>query len=79
MRKLIVFVLAFLAFSTIQAQENKKKEAIKSVIDSFFEGLHYGDSSKIRTTIHKDLKIHNFIKKIKAEKDNPKPINLEYL
>ena len=57
MRKLIVFVLVFLALSTIQAQENEKKEAIKNVIDSFFEGLHYGDSSKIRTTIHKDLKI----------------------
>ena len=57
MRKLMVFVLAFLALSTIQAQENEKKEAIKNVIDSFFEGLHYGDSSKIRTTIHKDLKI----------------------
>ena len=57
MRKLMVFVLAFLALSSIQAQENEKKEAIKNVIDSFFEGLHYGDSSKIRTTIHKDLKI----------------------
>ena len=57
MKKLIVFVLAFLALTAIHAQENRKEEAIKNVIDSFFEGLHYGDSSKIRTTIHKDLKI----------------------
>lgn len=57
MKKLIVFVLAFLASTEIHAQENRKEEAIKNVIDSFFEGLHYGDSSKIRTTIHKDLKI----------------------
>jgi hypothetical protein len=57
MKKLIVFVLAFLALTEIHAQENRKEEAIKNVIDSFFEGLHYGDSSKIRTTIHKDLKI----------------------
>ena len=57
MKKLIVFVLAFLALTEIHAQENRKEEAIKNIIDSFFEGLHYGDSSKIRTTIHKDLKI----------------------
>ena len=54
-----------------------KLNIYKGDIDSYtFFKDHY--KIKIRAT-NKDLKIHNFIKKIKAEKDNQKPINLEYL
>ena len=52
----ILFVL-FLSTLAINAQQNKEENRIKKVIETFFEGLHKGDSTIMKTTLHKDIKI----------------------
>ncbi|WP_439128581.1 nuclear transport factor 2 family protein [Polaribacter sp.] len=52
------FLLFFcLLITNINAQENNDKKAIKKVISTFFKGLHQGDSTIMRATLHKDIKI----------------------
>lgn len=46
-----------LCFSISNAQELTQEQQIKNVINAFFDGLHQGDSAKISSTLHKDLKI----------------------
>jgi hypothetical protein len=41
----------------MSAQEDTEKQAIKKVIETFFEGLHKGDSTIMETTLHKEIKI----------------------
>lgn len=57
MRKILIVTAILLMVSQQNAQDKAQETQIKNVIETFFEGLHYGDSAKIRTTIHKDLKI----------------------
>lgn len=57
MRKILIVTAILLMVSQQNAQDKSQETQIKNVIETFFEGLHYGDSAKIRTTIHKDLKI----------------------
>ncbi|QTD39325.1 nuclear transport factor 2 family protein [Polaribacter batillariae] len=57
MLRIITFLVIFIFSATTFAQENKDKIAIKSVIDTFFEGLHKGDSTLIKSTLHKEVKI----------------------
>ncbi|MFY9242307.1 MAG: nuclear transport factor 2 family protein [Polaribacter sp.] len=57
MTKFIVFLVLLLFSSTIMAQEKEEEIAIKKVIEVFFEGLHKGDSTLMKTTLHKDIKI----------------------
>lgn len=49
----ILFIFSFYGFS----QENNQELKIKKVIDTFFEGLHKGDSSIVSKTLHKNVKI----------------------
>ncbi|QOD59821.1 nuclear transport factor 2 family protein [Polaribacter haliotis] len=54
----IVTLLIIITFSTtISGQKNKEEIAIKSVIDTFFEGLHKGDSTLMKSTLHREVKI----------------------
>ena len=58
MPKIILFLIALVLSTTIKAQVTKSEESeIRSVIGTFFEGLHKGDSTIIKKTIHKDIKI----------------------
>ena len=57
MPRIIVLLIAFVFSVTIVAQEKTEEEAIKKTIETFFEGLHKGDSTIMKTTLHKDIKI----------------------
>ena len=41
----------------VSSQEKSNKALIKQTIDTFFEGLHKGDSTIIASTLHKTVKI----------------------
>lgn len=57
MQKIIPVLLLFISSFIVSAQEKEEKKAIKTVIATFFEGLHKGDSSIVKPTLHKDIKI----------------------
>jgi hypothetical protein len=42
---------------SVSAQEKTEKQAIKKVIETFFEGLHKGDSTIMKSTLHDQIKI----------------------
>ena len=51
-------IMGFLFFAiSVVAQETADEVAIKKVIATFFEGLHKGDSSILKKTLHTSLKI----------------------
>lgn len=52
-----IFLLLFTASTMAIAQQDNEKQAIKKVIETFFEGLHKGDSAIMATTLHKEIKI----------------------
>lgn len=61
----IISLLLTLVFTlTTIAQKNKEEYhtktehlKVKKVIETFFEGLHKGDSTILKSTLHKDVKI----------------------
>lgn len=54
----IITVLIAVVFSVgISAQNQSEEKAIKKVISTFFDGLHQGDSTLMKSTLHQDLKI----------------------
>lgn len=54
----IITVLGVFIFSiTITAQEKDEEKKIKKVIETFFEGLHKGDSTIMKSTLYKEVKI----------------------
>jgi hypothetical protein len=56
-----VFILLFFGFSTgVFAQEEK---AIKQSILTFFEGLQTGDTIKIQTVCHNEMKLQSIMEK----------------
>lgn len=57
MIKKVVFLLLFIISIAISAQENTEEKTVKKVINTFFEGLHNGNSVLMETTLHKDIKI----------------------
>jgi hypothetical protein len=57
MPKIFIFVLTLVLSFSISAQEKKEEKAIKKVIETFFDGLHKGDSTVMKSTLHKDIKI----------------------
>ncbi len=52
-----VFVILVLGSNVIFAQKKSEEIAIKNVIHTFFEGLHKGDSTVMKKTLHKNIKI----------------------
>ncbi len=63
----IVFLFLLFNFS-INAQINIQENAVKKVITTFFEGLHNGDSTLIKKTIHSEIKIQTTFTNKKGEK-----------
>ena len=57
MTRIITFLLLFIAVNTVTAQQESENQAIKKVIETFFEGLHKGDSTIMKATLHKEIKI----------------------
>ena len=57
MQKFITYLVALIFSVTITAQEKSEEKKIKRVIDTFFEGLHKGDSTIIKNTLHAQIKI----------------------
>lgn len=57
MQKSILFVIVLVISFSLNAQENKVKSDIKLVVDTFFKGLHKGDSTLMASTLHKNIKI----------------------
>ncbi|MCL7752568.1 nuclear transport factor 2 family protein [Polaribacter sp. Z022] len=57
MLRIITFVIAVIFSITISAQKKTEEKAIQSVIETFFKGLHNGDSAVIGSTLHKNIKI----------------------
>lgn len=57
MIRIITFVIAVIFSITISAQKKTEEKAIQSVIETFFKGLHNGDSAVIGSTLHKNIKI----------------------
>lgn len=57
MQKIIPVLLLFISSFVISAQEKEEEKAIKNVIETFFEGLHKGDSVIVASTLHKTIKI----------------------
>jgi len=54
----IITILIAIVFSVgISAQNQSEKKTIKKVISTFFDSLHQGDSTLMKSTLHKDLKI----------------------
>ncbi|WP_299834864.1 nuclear transport factor 2 family protein [uncultured Tenacibaculum sp.] len=51
-----LIVFTFISF-TVFSQESSEDQKIKEVISLFFDGLHKGDSSLVRKTLHKEIKI----------------------
>ncbi len=57
MIRVILFLVTIVFSTTILSQENARKKEIKKVIETFFEGLHKGDSTIMKNTLHKNIKI----------------------
>ena len=57
MSKKLIFLLLVTVSTMAIAQQDNEKQAIKKVIETFFEGLHKGDSAVMATTLHKEIKI----------------------
>lgn len=54
----IITILIAIVFSVgISAQNQSEEKAIKKVISTFFDALHQGDSTLMKSTLHQDLKI----------------------
>ena len=68
MPRLITFLIAIIFSVTISAQSDSQKKEIKNTIETFFEGLHKGDSTVLKSTLHKDLKIQTTFTNKKGEK-----------
>ena len=51
-----LIVFTFISF-TVFSQESSEDQKIKEVISLFFDGLQKGDSSLVRKTLHKEIKI----------------------
>ncbi len=64
MQKIITYLVILIFSVTLTAQEKQEKSEvttsrteIKHIIETFFEGLHKGDSIMLKSTLHKDVKI----------------------
>ena len=54
----IITILIAIVFSVgISAQNQSEEKTIKKVISTFFDALHQGDSTLMKSTLHQDLKI----------------------
>ncbi len=57
MRLFLALLFTIILNVNMNAQNTSEKVAIKKVIETFFEGLHTGDSSIVSKTLNKNIKI----------------------
>ena len=67
MPRIITLLIAIVFSITITAQNKTEEKAIKNVIETFFTGLHNGDSVTMKATLHKDIKIQTTFTNKKGE------------
>lgn len=68
MHKIITFLIVLVLTTVVNAQENNDKKAIKNTIETFFEGLHKGDSTIVSSTLHTTIKMQTTFTNKKGEK-----------
>ena len=68
MSRIVTLLLILAGSYAVSAQQEQEDQAIKKVIETFFEGLHKGDSSIMEPTLHKELKIQTTYTSGKQEK-----------
>lgn len=58
MKKILLLLALFASANAVKAQDQAaEKQAIKKVIETFFDGLHKGDSTILKSTMHNTIKI----------------------
>ncbi|MDE1207825.1 nuclear transport factor 2 family protein [Tenacibaculum larymnensis] len=57
MQKIFTLLIVFVLTTMVSAQENSEKKAIKNTIETFFEGLHKGDSTLVSSTLNSTINI----------------------
>lgn len=57
MQKIIPILLFLVSSLAISAQDTKAQKDVKKVIEIFFKGLHKGDSTIMKSTLHQNIKI----------------------
>ncbi len=57
MQKIFLVLALFFLNLAASSQEKNEEIIVKNVIDTFFEGLHKGDSAIVSKTLHKNVKI----------------------
>ncbi|MEQ3498873.1 nuclear transport factor 2 family protein [Tenacibaculum sp. SSH1-16] len=57
MQKVFTLLIVFALTTVISAQESSEKKDIKKTIETFFEGLHKGDSTLVSSTLNSTINI----------------------
>ncbi|WP_064966496.1 hypothetical protein [Tenacibaculum ovolyticum] len=57
MPKIITLLIIFVLTTVVNAQTNNEQIAVKKTIETFFDGLHKGDSTIVSSTLHTTIKI----------------------
>lgn len=68
MHKITTALIVLILTSVANAQSKNEHAMIKKTIDTFFEGLHKGDSAIVSNTLHSSVKIQTTFTNKKAEK-----------
>ena len=68
MSRIIVLLVLLVTVNVVAAQQKEEEKAIKNVIETFFEGLHKGDSTIMKKTLHKEIKIQTTATNPKGER-----------
>ena len=67
MPRIITLLIAIVFSVSVSAQKDKEKKEIKNTIETFFVGLQKGDSTILKSTLHKDIKIQTTFTNKKGE------------
>ncbi|OSY88711.1 3-methyl-2-oxobutanoate hydroxymethyltransferase [Tenacibaculum holothuriorum] len=57
MNKFITFLILIVLTTVVKAQSTTEEDRIKKTIETFFDGLHKGDSTTVSSTLHPTIKI----------------------
>ncbi|WP_299132097.1 nuclear transport factor 2 family protein [uncultured Tenacibaculum sp.] len=57
MHKIITILVFFVVTTVVYGQTSLEEKEIKETINTFFKGLHNGDSTVIKSTLHTSVKI----------------------
>lgn len=57
MHKIITILVFFVVTTVVYGQTSIEEKEIKETINTFFKGLHNGDSTMVKSTLHPSIKI----------------------